>query len=131
MWKKKFMHKFTNPNSRTPQLNQHWSRQCWTMEVRGWKKLKFLSAKKFSRLIVATIARPRQTFVMTTIIQVSLLGTKVTILIGSARCYSNSIPKPTKSYRKTFQVILHQCNLHAFGTTSLWNCICTYFYLIF
>ena len=62
------------------------------MEVRGWKKLKFLSAKKFSRLIVATIARPRQTFVMTTIIQVSLLGTKVTILIGSARCYSNSIP---------------------------------------
>ena len=34
-----------------------------------------LSAKKFSRLIVATIARPRQTFVMTTIIQVSLLGT--------------------------------------------------------
>ena len=53
------------------------------MEVRGWKKLKFLSAKKFSRLIVATIARPRQTFVMTTIIQVSLLGTKVTILIGT------------------------------------------------
>ena len=51
------------------------------MEVRGWKKLKFLSAKKFSRLIVATIARPRQTFVMTTIIQVSLLGTKVTILL--------------------------------------------------